>query len=147
MKRQQTSFMHSRHSISRPVDLQQFQWCRRVQMEDVANNWAMAVFRLLELLPKHPAIPHLQIGGTPISRSSRASQRAKAVGDGQTASKEVIVCMSGRPVIGIICIWVDVLVRIVLCGFRHRLVCCFMPYQGKAERANQRPKVKGNYHL
>ena len=59
------------------------------QMEDVANNWALAVFRLLELLPKHPAIPHLQIGTAATTRSSRSSHRSKAMIDSQAASKEV----------------------------------------------------------
>lgn len=59
------------------------------QMEEVAENWALAVFRLLELLPKHPAIPHLQVAATAGTRPIHGAQHSKRMGTDQLAAKEV----------------------------------------------------------
>ncbi|KAK9837663.1 hypothetical protein WJX74_002438 [Apatococcus lobatus] len=61
---------------------------QRLEMEEVAENWALAVFRLLELLPKHPAIPHLQIAATSGSHPSHGSQRSKHSGANLNAAKQ-----------------------------------------------------------
>ncbi|KAK9867007.1 hypothetical protein WJX84_010715 [Apatococcus fuscideae] len=60
----------------------------RSEMEEVADNWALAVFRLLEFLPKHPDIPHLQIGTNPGGRSARVGQHAQPGGGKEVFAKE-----------------------------------------------------------